>query len=267
MPSSASSTTQKFSQVKALLQMFPQRNIEAALKHFADAVDALENEDWEKSLIKCGKFVEASLKALGGHAGVTVPLSGNKFKVDDVINHLEHKTDKAIFPNSVRLTTPRICRFVYEVASNRGARHDASEIDSNRMDAIACQQSIAWILAELIRLSQKGTLHPDTAAAMVEGLMEKRYPDVEDIDGRLYVHQKGLSGKEVAIRILERVYPNRMSRQELIATLRRHGEKEHNAKRSVERVAGVVDELDGNLKLRANGRQEAAAIRAKKKEV
>lgn len=245
--------------------MFPQKNIEAALNHFTDAVEALEDEDWEKCLIKCGKFVEASLKALGAHAGVTAPLTGNKFKVDEVINHLDHKTDKTIFPNSVRVTTPRICRFVYEVASNRGARHDASEIDSNRMDAIACQQSIAWVLAEMIRLSQKNVLHPDAAAAVVEGLMEKRYPDVEDIDGRLYVNQKGLTGKEVAIRILERVYPKRMHRQELIATLRRHGEREANATRSVERVAECVDDdSHGNLKLRANGREKAAAIRAKK---
>jgi hypothetical protein len=248
------------------LAIYPQVNIDAALRHFAAASDALEVEDWDKCIGKCGKFVEAAIKAVGGYAAVSAPLTGKHFSVGTVIDHLDHKTDKTKFPDSVRLTIPRLIRFVYDVASNRGARHDASEIDSNRMDAIACQQSVSWILAEMIRLSQKGALHPDEAAAVVEGLMEKRYPDVEDVDGRLYIHQPKLSGREIALRVLERVYPKRMHRQELIKTLRRHHETQKNAERSVERIAKFVDpDSGGNLYLLANGRQEAEKIRAKRK--
>ena len=75
------------------------------------------------------------------------------------------------------------------------------------MDAIVVAQNIAWMLAEMIRLSHKGSATPDDAANAVEGLMEKRYPDIEDIDGRLYVNRDELSATDIALLLLERKYP------------------------------------------------------------
>jgi len=37
--------------------------------------------------------------------------------------------------------------------------------------------------------------------------MEKRYPDIEDIDGRLYVNRDELSATDIALLLLERKYP------------------------------------------------------------
>jgi CheY-like chemotaxis protein len=46
-------------------------------------------------------------------------------------------TNENTLSDSVRLTIPRACRFIYEIASNRGARHDADEVAANEMDANA----------------------------------------------------------------------------------------------------------------------------------
>ena len=134
------------------------------------------------------------------------------------------------------------------------------------MDAIAVVQNISWVLAELIRLSRKGALKPDDAADLVDSLMEKQYPDIEEIDGRLYVNRDGLSAPDIALLLLERKYPARFRRDELLNTLLRHSVTKNSAQVAVTRIKKYTDDDgQGNLKLRANGRQKAANIRAQGK--
>jgi hypothetical protein len=121
-----------------------------------------------------GRFsedVEATLKALWQHAGGVVP-TGKDFKAGNIIDQL---AGKAALRDSLRLTIPRACRFVYEIASNRGARHDADEVEANEMDASAVMAACSWILAEMVRYSQKG-LDLAEAKAVVDGVVRRGYP-------------------------------------------------------------------------------------------
>jgi hypothetical protein len=98
-----------------------------------DAVLTLLQRNWDDATAKTGKFVEAALKALATHAKAPIPPS-RAFKADVYI------TQFGLLPagtaaDTVRLTIPRVCRFIYDIASNRGARHDPDEIDPNEMDA------------------------------------------------------------------------------------------------------------------------------------
>lgn len=254
--------TRKHDQIANLLQIFPRKHVEALLRHFSESVTEFENGEWETCILKAGKFVEAAIKALSAHAGLTLP-NARQFKVSKFVTQLgQHDATK--LDDSIRLLIPRNCVFVYDIASNRGSRHDPDDIDPNKMDAIAVAQNISWILAEMIRLSHKGALKPDDAADVVDGLMEKRYPDIEEIDGRFYVGRDGLSAPDIALLVLERKYPARLSREELLATLlRHHGVKKNNAQVAMTRIKKFTDDDgQGNLKLRANGRQKAASIRA-----
>src|SRR5260370_17808692 len=90
--------------------------------------------------------------------------------------------NKMALTDSLRLTIARACRFVYEIASNRGARHDADEIEANEMDAKAVLALCSWILAEMVSYSQRGT-GLDEAKQAVDGLMRRKYPFMEEIDG------------------------------------------------------------------------------------
>ena len=60
--------------------------------------------------------------------------------------------------------------------------------------------------------------------------------------------------------ILNGVYPRRISRDELIASLVRHGFKSIPVAIAVTRLKIVVDDREGQWKLRGIGRQEADSI-------
>jgi hypothetical protein len=251
-----------------LIPTFPAKHIKAALTHFTKAVNDFEQSDWEDSIGKTGKFVEAILKAVATHCNVSFE-SGRKFKADKVMNALGQLADGS-YDDSLRLLIPRACRVIYDIASNRGARHDPDGIDANSMDANVVMPISAWILAEAIRYAQKGTVDPSEARDLVESLVEKKYPILEEVQGRIYLHAKKKSAPDVGLVILARRYPKRVSRGDLIAAIKRNGFSLANAKVAAGRVAKFADDDGtGQLRLLAPGLKRAeeiivGALRAKK---
>jgi len=227
---------------------FQARHVGAALRHFQEMTDEFQQSAWEETIGKGGKFVEAALKALHLHTGGTLP-PPRQFKADRIMNALEQLAT-GTFDDAIRLTIPRACRFVYDIASNRGARHDPTEVDPNEMDARAVVATVAWIFAEMLRYAQKGSADPDQVRDLVDGLTQRRYPLVEEVDGRVYFHVPGASARDVALLSLWHKHPGRMTREELVAALRRHGFGNANAQMAVTRIARLVDQDgQGRLKL------------------
>lgn len=237
---------------------FPPKHILAALDHFISATDTFGQTDWERCIARSGKFVEAMLKALGAHCNITFE-AGRKFKADKLINALQNLPDGS-FDDSLRLLIPRACRLIYDIASNRGARHDPHEIDANSMDASLVIPMCGWILAEAIRFAQKGA--PDDALEVVESLVEKKYPAVEVIDGRVYLHAKGKSAVDVLLVTLVKNHPKRMSRSELITSAQGNGFSRANASTAIGRIRQYVDEdpNDGKMRLLSTGLKKADEI-------
>jgi len=246
--------------VEQLLQpTFQSRHVKAALRHFREMTGEFQQGAWEEAIGKGGKFVEAALKALHLHTGGTLP-PPRQFKADRVMNALEQLA-AGPFDDAIRLTIPRACRFAYDIASNRGARHDPTEIDPNEMDARVVVTTVSWILAEMLRYAQRGSAAPDEVRELVDGLTQRRYPAVEEVDGRVYFHVPGASGRDVALLSLWHQYPGRMTRQELVAALRRHRFSEPNARVAVTRIARLVDQdRQGRLRLLQPGIAEAERL-------
>ena len=241
---------------------FPAKRVEPVIQHFQESANEAQLGRWEGSLVKSGKFVEAVLKLLWEHVGKAVPRAKD-FKAGVVITELE-KLPAAQAEDTVRLTIPRACRFAYDVASNRGARHDPDEVDPNQMDSNAVSALMAWILAELIRFAQKGAVDLDEARKLVEGLSQRKYPVVEEIDGRVYFHLSGLSARDVALLVLWHAHPKRVSRRDLIDGIVRHGNSEANAKMGISRLKVVDEDGVGDLRLLRPGVQEAENLLAAK---
>jgi hypothetical protein len=241
-----------------LKDVFAPKHVDAAVRHFQEMVEEFELNKWGNASAKGGKFIEAALKALWVSVGEVVP-AGKHFKAGTIMTDLEKKV---AHPDTIRLTIPRACRFAYEIASNRGARHDADEIDANEMDARAVLTVCAWTLSEMVRFSQKGH---DLALPkeIVEGLMKRRFPFAESIDGRVYA-DIGKSAKEVALVILYYIYPKRISREALTAALVRHPFRKANADVAVQRIVGFIDDDGtGMIRLRNSGLRKVEELFAK----
>jgi hypothetical protein len=237
-----------------LKDKFEAKHADAMVRHFKNMVNDYQQLEWEDANAKAGKFVEATLKALWRAAGEIVP-AGKVFHAGTIMDQIHTKT---ALSDSLRMTIPRACRFIYEIASNRGARHDADEVEANEMDANAVVALCSWVLAEMVRSSQRG-LDLDEAKSFVDAVMKRKYPFIEEIDGRVYVDIAD-SAREAALLILWHVYPKRLSEDSLLDQLLRHGYKKANAAQSISRIRRVVDDDNGNLRLRALGTREAEEI-------
>ena len=244
----------------ALLSVaFPNERAVAILGHYSNMVGDYLTADWEDCLAKSGKFVEATLKALIDHTDISVG-AGSQFKVDNAINKLA-ALPKEKFSDTVRLTIPRGCRFIYDVASNRGGRHDSDEIDPNYLDATGAMNLASWVLAEMVRYSQRGAVDPNAAAGLVESLVAKRYPVIEEVDGRTYAHIGEAYAHEIALVLLAEAYPGRIDKNELKAALMRHSVKKDAARKAVDRIKNLVDvDSDERLRLLAPGLKHAEEI-------
>jgi hypothetical protein len=235
-------------------------HVRACLKHFAEQLEAFQKGDWEKSISKGGKFVEATLKALSLHTtGGPLP-PARQFKVATVLNALKQLAVGS-FNDTIRITIPRACEFAYDIASNRGARHDPAEVDPNEQDAHAVLGTVSWILGELLRYSQKGKVTQQETKELIAGLVQRRYPAIEDIDGRTYFHLPNLGARQIALLALWRIHPARLSRSELIETVCRNGHGVSAAQTGVSRIGSVVDvDGQGGLRLLQPGIVEAESI-------
>lgn len=244
---------------EVLAGTFEQRHIEAALEHLELLTNEFQTRSWEECLVKAGKFVEAVLKALWAFGGNSVP-PAKEFKVDIIIRGLEN-TPAASAPTTVRVTIPRACRFVYEIASNRGARHDPDEIDPNEMDALAALSNCSWILAEMVRFAAKGAVDPAEAHDLVGRLTERRLPLFEEVDGRLHFHIPGLGPRDVELLNLWHAFPERISSTQLIEAAVRRGATVNAARLGLHRLRLLVDDDgQGNLRLLAPGLAQAEQL-------
>jgi hypothetical protein len=203
--------------------------------------------------------VEALLKAVATHCNITFE-TGRKFKADKLMNDLSQLPNGS-FDDSLRLLIPRACRVIYDVASNRGARHDPDEVDPNSMDANAVMPLASWLLAETIRFAQKGAVDPSAAELIVESLTERRYSVVEKVDGRVYLHAAKKSAVDVALVILAQHHPKRMVHHQLVEAVKRNGFSQQNAGLAVRRIKPLLD-LDeaGDMRLLSTGLRRAEEI-------
>jgi len=229
------------------------------LCHFEGMTKHFQREEWEDCIGKGGKLIEAALKALYVNAGQSLPTSRG-FKVDSVINGLAGLASHSV-ADTIRLTIPRACRFVYEIASNRGGRHDPDDIDPNEMDANVVMMNCSWIVAEMIRHAQHGTVDGRAAKSIVDSLVKRQYPLIEEVEGRTYFHLENASAVDIALVSLAHHYPKRITGTELANMLTRHSFSESNARMTIKRIKRFTDQNDdGGFRLLAPGLKRAEEI-------
>jgi len=114
--------------VKAILeQKFEKVHVEAILKHFVSAKRKYQESDWEGSILKSGKFVEAVTKAFLKFCGKTLPRIRN-FRAGNILRNFEQ--EPVTVDDTIRIVIPKCCnvkrfaaedafRFVPPIAKNK----------------------------------------------------------------------------------------------------------------------------------------------------
>jgi hypothetical protein len=154
------------------------------------------------SAVEGGRFCEAAFRLLEqATTGAFTPL-GRQLNAERVTTALSNLPNGS-HPDSIRLHIPRALRVVYDIRNNRDTAHLGDGIDPNVQDATLVAGTLDWVLAEFLRLFHN--VAPDEAQTIVEALVTRRAPVIEDFDGFLKVLNPDLSaGEHVLVLLYQR---------------------------------------------------------------
>jgi len=195
-----------------LTQHIDTKIVNEIFKHHNALKMALYLQDWEKCLLRGGKFGEAVMKAI---YFIRTGKVTQQVQVEAEINEVSKRSD---LPESIRLLIPRAIRILYDQRSKRGGAHGS--FDPNAMDCSMIVPIADWIVGELVRLYC--TAAPDRAMKFVIGITAKSIPYVERIGGDYVVLLKGASARQEIAYILYMRYPGRSSNSKLIKWIPNH---------------------------------------------
>lgn len=189
----------------ALAATIPDPLLTSLLDHHGELKTALVTHDWEKCLVRSGKFAETVMKV------IHYLRTGNIVKSISVQREIQDAERDTTASDEIRMTIPHHVRALYDHRSNRGGTH--SSFDPNEMDSRAAVSMADWIIAELLRLY--GQASPAEALAVVEALTRRRVPYVEEIDGELIPLKPDATVRQDIGLVLYKRYPSRVTQADL----------------------------------------------------
>lgn len=149
--------------------------------------------------VEGGRFCEAAFRLLEEETtGSFTPL-GKQVNTDSLIRTLGG-LPAAAHPDAIRLHIPRTLRVIYDIRNKRDAAHLADGIDPNLQDATLVVACLDWVLAEFVRLWHK--VSPHEAQEIVEDLVTRRVPVIQDFDGFLKVLKPDLTRGQHVLALL-----------------------------------------------------------------
>lgn len=233
-----------------LSSKFPRKKVEEVLYHYGVLRREARIDHYEACLVNGGKFVEAVLKCLHYRRTGEDIVS---LKAEDEIRQLESAT---ALSDSERMTIPRTLRTIYDHRNKRGGAHNSS-FDPIRMDCNFIVAASNWVLQELVRLYL--TSDPLAAQSLVENLLIKDIPLVEEIDGDYLVLKPGVSARVELELILYHHFPNRCSVKDLIHWI--HNQSPENVRTTLRNLKqkNLTHENEMGWRLTETGVREAEA--------
>ena len=233
----------------ALIAKFPPSKVDEVLYHYNVLRREARLDRWEACLVNGGKFVEAVLKCF--HYLSTGEEIDSIRKADEEIRQLEGATHLSTFE---RLTIPRTLRLIYEFRNKRGGAHNSS-FDPIKTDCALIVAVSNWVMEELTRLY----LTNDAVAAqkLVESLLVKDIPLIEEMDGDRLVLRTGLSARIQLEILLYKEFPDRCAIKDLIRWVHDHTTENIRVTLRTMKQKNLVHETEAGWKLTDSGMREA----------
>jgi hypothetical protein len=151
------------------------------------------------SAVEGGRFSEAAFRLLQEITTGTFTPIGTQLDTDRLIRTVGG-LPAATFSDSVRLHIPRALRLIYDVRNKRDAAHLADGIDPNVQDGTLVATVADWVLAEFVRLYHN--VSADEAQRIVEQLVTRQSPIVQEFEGFLKVLKPGLGASDHVLVLL-----------------------------------------------------------------
>jgi hypothetical protein len=151
------------------------------------------------SAVEGGRFCEAAFRLLQQRTTGKFDTLGKQVDSEALIKVLAN-TPATQQPDSVRLHIPRALRVVYDIRNKRDNAHLADGIDPNLQDASLVVTVLDWVLAEFVRFYHSVT--PNEARNMVESIVTRVAPAVEEFDGFLKVLRTDLGASDFMLLLL-----------------------------------------------------------------
>lgn len=172
------------------LGQLPQGLRAELLAEFAKITTNYRERRWEAAELDGGRLCEVAYSILDGFTSAgNYPARASKPKYfESACKALENRTG---YPDSARLTIPRILVGLYDVRNRRNVGHVGGDVDANHMDAELVLAMAKWIVAELVRLFHNTDVK--TAADVVDALVDRTLPIIWEVDGIKRVLNTALS--------------------------------------------------------------------------
>lgn len=248
-------TNQLLGELKvALSKKFLPNKVEEVLHHYTVLRRAARLDQYESCLLNGGKFVEAILKCL--HYLRT----GNDVDSLTVSSTIKQLESDASLTDPEKTTIPRTLQAIYEFRNKRGGAHNFS-FDPIKMDCAFVVAASNWVMEELVRLYL--TNDPETAQALVENLLIKDSPLIEEIDGDYLVSRPDMSARVQLELILYHHYPMRCLALDLIHWVHNHSAENVRTTLRNLRLKNLAHENEEGWRLTETGIHEAEAEIAK----
>ena len=131
------------------------------------------------SELEGGHFAEYAFR-ICEHActGTFTPIGTALRPVDQLVRRLG---SSASGHDSFRLHIPRVLFGIFEIRNRRGVGHPSGDVNPNVADSEFVTTTASWVVAELLRHAYNTDM--ESAQALVDSLVKRHSPLVEDIDG------------------------------------------------------------------------------------
>jgi hypothetical protein len=151
------------------------------------------------SAVEGGRFCEAAFRLLQQIAYGTFDRIGASLDTEKLIRELP-KLPPASHKDSIRIHIPRALRVIYDIRNKRDTAHLGDGIDPNVQDATLVVANVDWVLAEFVRLYHN--VSANDAQKMIEGLVTRTAPAIQDFNGFLKVLRPDLAASDRMVLLL-----------------------------------------------------------------
>lgn len=169
-----------------LAAALPTQLVDALIAAYNELLDNYRHGKWKPGELEAGHFSEVAyriLEHMSSTPATHTPLGRPIPRIVDKLRALENLGTHV--NDSVRFHIPRALVMMVDVRNRRGIGHPAGEVSANPADAALLVGTSTWVLCELIRLTF--SCSADEAQVLVNSLVQRRVPIVEDFDGFLKI--------------------------------------------------------------------------------